>query len=215
MGNYLINEMAQGMGNDEQERIYPKMKVYSEFGYEQVITLIHKMTPAFSKGTIRGVLDTLPEVLGTYLPKGHTLKIDNLGVFSLSLEFADSEAEGENQQEGEKKAKTKYRRVQAKGVNFRVDKHLVRAINDHNTFRQTATKKKSTRSYTLEERLQRALDLIDRKGQMTLNDYASTNNLCRSSASKELAKLSADPHSGIKAKGRGPTKIWVHSEPNS
>ena len=212
MANFTIKEMAHGMGNNKKGRIYPKMRVYSEFDYDKVVDLIHTYSPAFSKGTIRGVLDTLPMIMKTYLPLGHTLKIDNVGVFSLSLGFADSEAEAKTQQESsEKEVKTKYRRVQAKGVNFRVDKQLVTDINVGSTFDHLSTKLAKPSAFTPEERLQRALDLIDKNGHITLQEYANTNKLSRSTASRELAKLSADPNSGIEAKGNGPTKLWVRS----
>ena len=142
----------------------------------------------------------------------HTLKIDNVGVFSLSLGFADSEAETETQQEDAgKKVKTKYRRVQAKGVNFRVDKLLVSDINYESSFEHLSTTLAKPSAFTPEERLQNALKIIDKQGKITLQDYAHINKMSRATASRELAKLSADPGSGIKAEGYGPTKTWVRS----
>lgn len=59
------------------------------------------------------------------LPMEHSLKINNIGVFSLALEFNDKKDESEDTKE-EKKAvtKKKYNHVRAKGINFRVDKSL-------------------------------------------------------------------------------------------
>ena len=109
MANYVIKEMPAGMGNGKKGRIFPKMQVYTEFDYDKVVELVHTNSPAFSEATIRGVLDTLAVVMKSYLPLGHTMKIDNLGVFSLSLEFADNEAETGSQQEAqESKSKKKY-----------------------------------------------------------------------------------------------------------
>ena len=82
MANYVIKEMPAGMGNGKKGRIFPKMQIYTEFDYEKVVELIHTNSPAFSQATIRGVLDTLGVVMKNYLPMGHTMKIDNLGVFS-------------------------------------------------------------------------------------------------------------------------------------
>ena len=204
--------MPTGMGNGKKGRIFPKMHVYTEFDYDKVVELVHTNSPAFSEATVRGVLDTLAVVMKSYLPMGHTMKIDNLGVFSLSLEFADNEAETGSQQEAkESKAKKKYHHVRVKGVNFKVDKRLVDDINKENTFERTTGNSSSPSPYTLEERLQRALKHIDKNGFITLQDYANLNRLNYSTASRELSKLVADPTSGIKAKGSASHKVWVRS----
>ena len=205
MANYVIKEMPEGMGNGKKGRIFPKMQVYTEYDYDKVVELIHNYSPAFSEGTVRGVLDTLSEVMKTYLPMGHTMKIDNLGVFSLALQFSDNPAEDDKQDE----PKTKYRRVEAKGVNFKVDKKLVDDVNRDNTFERASYNPASTSPYTPEERLQRALHHIDKHGFITLQDYANLNGLSSSSASRELAKFVANLASGITEKGAGSHKVWV------
>jgi len=133
MANYVIKEMPTGMGNGKKGRLFPKMQVYTGFDYDKVVELVHTNSPAFSEATVRGVLDTLAVVMKSYLPIGHTMKIDNLGVFSLSLEFADNELETVNQQETQEpqgtEFKKKYHHVRVKGVNFKVDKKLVDEIN--------------------------------------------------------------------------------------
>ena len=197
MANYVIKEMPTGMGNGKKGRMFPKMQVYTEFDYDKVVELINANSPAFSKATVRGVLDTLAVVLKSYLPMGHTMKIDNLGVFSLSLEFADDDTQ------------KKYHHVRAKGVNFKVDKRMVEAINKENSFERTTSNPSFPSPYTLEERLQRALSHIDQHGFITLQEYANLNRLNYSTASRELAKLVTDPHSGIKAKGTGSHKVWI------
>lgn len=213
MANYVIKEMPTGMGNGKKGRLYPKMQVYTEFDYDKVVELVHTNSPAFSEATVRGVLDTLTVVMKSYLPTGHTMKIDNLGVFSLSLEFADNELETVNQQETQEtqgtESKKKYHHVRVKGVNFKVDKKLVDEINKENTFERTNGTTTSPSPYSPEERLQRALNHIDKHGFITLQEYANLNCLSYSSASRELAKLVADPSSGIKPKGAASHKVWV------
>jgi predicted HTH transcriptional regulator len=141
---------------------------------------------------------------------GHTMKIDNLGVFSLSLEFADNEADSTDSQTTQEPAsKKKYHHVRVKGVNFKVDKKMVDDINQENSFERTTANPTSPSPYSLEERLQRALSHIDKHGFITLQEYANLNSLSYSTASRELAKLVLDSHSGIKAKGAGSHKVWV------
>ena len=212
MANYVIKEMPTGMGNGKKGRVFPKMQVYTEFDYDKVVELVHTNSPAFSEATVRGVLDTLAVVMKSYLPLGHTMKIDNLGVFSLSLEFADNETDMDSQQNPqETKSKKKYHHVKVKGVNFKVDKRLVDDINKENTFERTASTPNSPSPYTPEERLQRALQHIDKHGFVTLQEYANLNRLSYTTASRELSKLVLDPNSGIKAKGAASHKVWVRS----
>ena len=212
MANYVIKKMPTGMGNGSEGKTFPKMQVYTEFNYDKVVELVHTNSPAFSQATVRGVLDTLTVVMKSYLPLGHTMKIDNLGVFSLSLEFADNESDSEDPQETqEPSSKKKYHHVRVKGVNFKVDKKLVEDINKENTFERTTGNPSSPSPYSLKERLQRALSHIDKHGFITLQEYANLNHLNYSTASRELAKLVLDPNSGIKAKGAASHKVWVRS----
>ena len=210
MANYVIKEMPKGMGNGKKGRLFPKMQVYTEFDYDKVVELVHTNSPAFSQATIRGVLDTLAVVMKSYLPLGHTMKIDKLGVFSLSLEFADNEADSTGQQiTQEATSKKKYHHVRAKGVNFKVDKRMVDDINKDNSFERITGNSTSPSPYSLEERLQRALNHISKHGFITLQEYANLNGLSYSTSSRELAKLVLVPQSGIKAKGTASHKVWV------
>ena len=187
------------------------MQVYTEFDYDKVVELINSYSPAFSTATIRGVLDTLPTVLKTYLPMGHTIKIDGLGVFSLSLKFTNEMDENEetNPQHEASKTKKKYHHVKVKGLNFKVDKKLVAAINSESTFEHSGENAALRSPYSFEERAQRALTHIEKHGFITLQDYANLNHLSRSTASRELKKLASDPTSSIQANGAGSHKIWV------
>ena len=206
MANYVVKEMPDGM-NSSNGKAFPKMQVYTEFDYDKVVELVNTYSPAFSKGTIRGVLDTLTVVMKNVLPMGHTLKIDNLGVFSLALEFSDSTAETADAET----EKTKYHHVKAKGINLRVDQKLVDEINRENTFERSGHLSASPSPFTREQRLQRALAFIDKHGTIRLQEYANLNALSRTRASKELAQFVSDPSSGIKASGSGPLKCWVRN----
>lgn len=202
MANYVVKELPTGMAGNRKKRVYPKMQVYTEFDYDKVIELINTYSPSFSNGTIRGVLDTLGVVMASCLPMGHTLKIDGVGVFSLSLQFSDNKEGGE----------TKYRHVEARGVNFKVDKTLVNEINKENNFEREDYVQPKSSAYSRDERLQRAIQYISKHGFITLQDYANMNDLSRSSASRELAFFVKTPDSGIGIKGTGSHKVWVKKE---
>ena len=201
MANYILQEMADGMAN-KKKAPYPKMQIYTMFDYEQVIKRIHVHSPAFSEATIRAVLATLGETIRDVLPMGHSIKIDGLGVFSLSLGFSDAP---------EDEDKSTYRHVQARNVNFKVDKSLLRDINRQNTFERAEPGVKQFKKLrtTPAERLAKALDFIDRHGQMTLTDYTLLTGLSRSGASQELKRFTSDPASDLTTRGAHAFKVWV------
>ena len=178
MANYVVKEMPEGM-NSSNGKAFPKMQVYTEFDNDKVVELINTYSPAFSKGTIKGVLDTLATVMKNVLPMGHTLKIDNLGVFSLALEFTD----GKTKEADAETKKTKYHHVKARSVNFRVDQKLVDEINKENTFERSADLNTSPSPFSREQRLQRALAFIDKHGSIRLQEYANLNALSRTQTS--------------------------------
>ena len=63
--------------------------------------------------------------------------------------------------------------------------------------------------YTLKERIKRATNWIDKHGVITLQEYATLNNLSRTSASGELKKLSQGDEAPFESKGKGSHKVWV------
>lgn len=212
MGNYVLKEMPMGMGKGDSA-LYPKLQIYSMFDKDKVVKYIHEYSPAFSEGVIRGVLDGLANTIKSVLPMGHSMKIDGLGVFSLSLGFDEDPEDGltVDDETGEVKQKEKYRHVCAKSINFRVDPKLIDEINKDTTFERdtVGVMRNNKLTSSLEQRKKKALQLIKKEGFITLDEYANENNLSRSSASRELSRLTSDPNSGIKEKGSGSHKVWV------
>lgn len=211
MANFILQELPKGMG-DGKQKIYPKMLTYTRFDYDKVIEKIHDVSPSFSTGNIRGVLDAFVQALEVWLPMGHTMKVDGLGVFSMSLEFADGKtAEQDGVFEGTGEQKTEYRHVHAKTVNFRVDKKLIDSINAEATFDRImpGVKRAPKSKYTKEQRLKRTLNLIDKLGYITLDDYASLNEVSRAAASNDLKQFTADTSSEITYRGNGTHKTWI------
>jgi predicted HTH transcriptional regulator len=86
---------------------------------------------------------------------------------------------------------------------------MVDDINKENSFERITGNSTSPSPYSLEERLQRALNHISKHGFITLQEYANLNGLSYSTSSRELAKLVLVPQSGIKAKGTASHKVWV------
>ena len=211
MAKYILKEMAEGMA-DGHKALYPKMQTYSLHDYETVIEHMRDYAGSISDGMIRAVFDALVSVMKSWMPMGHNIKIDGLGVFSLTLGFDElSPSEKAAMENADDNPKTKYRHVCIKGINFKPDQKLLQALNKEATFErgeadvQVPQKTKLSR----EERLEKAKAIIEKNGFMTLYDYANATNQSRSVASKDLRQIVADPNSGITTRGTHSHKVWV------
>ena len=216
MAKYILKEMAEGMA-DGHKALYPKMQTYSLHDYETVIEHMRDYAGNISDGIIRAVFDALVSVMKSWMPMGHNIKIDGLGVFSLALGFDESSpSEKAAMENADDNPKTKYRHVCIKGINFKPDAKLLQALNKEATFErgeadvQVPQKTKLSR----EERLARAKAIIEKNGFMTLYDYANATHQSRSVASKDLRKIVADPNSGITTRGSHSHKVWIVKNDN-
>lgn len=213
MANFVLQELPEEM-SEGKKVVFPKMQTYSLHGYDTVIKHMRTYAGSISDGLIRAVLDALVSTMQSWMPLGHSIKIDGLGVFSLSLGFDTStpseKAISQEQQDGEA-PKTKYRHVCINGINFKPDPKLLKEMNKQATFDRVSTvvvvPKKC--KYSREERLEKAKAIIKKYGYMTLTDYALATEQSRSAASNDLKRLVADADSGITTRGSHSHKVWV------
>ena len=219
MPNYVLQEMSEEMG-DGKKKVYPRMQTYSLHDFDTVVRHMHEYSGSFSEGAIRGVLDALVTTMKSWMPMGHSIKIDGLGVFSLTLGFdtsTPSEATAARKQKNgnaDEELKTKYRHVCIKGIRFKPDPQLLRQMNKEATFERTETGVVVPRktSYSRDERIRKALAIIDKQGYMTLSDYAIATSQSRSTASKDLRQLVSDPTSGLVTHGSHSHKVWIRNK---
>ena len=211
MAKYILQELPGEM-TDGKKIVYPKMQTYSLHDYETVIEHMRDYAGSISDGMIRAVFDALVSVMKSWMPMGHNIKIDGLGVFSLTLGFDESSpSEKEALKNADDNPKTKYRHVCIKGINFKPDQKLLQALNKEATFErgeddvQVPQKTKLSR----EERLEKAKAIIEKNGFMTLYDYANATHQSRSVASKDLRQIVTDSNSGITTRGTHSHKVWI------
>ena len=216
MPNYVLQEMSEEMGNGKK-KVYPRMQTYSLHDFNTVVRHMHEYSGSFSEGAIRGVLDALVTTMKSWMPLGHSIKIDGLGVFSLTLGFdtsTPSEAAAAKKQKSSNadyEPKTKYRHVCIKGINFKPDPKLLQQMNQEATFERAETGVVVPRKPidSRDERIRKALAVIDKQGYMTLSDYAIATSQTRSTASKDLRQLVSDPTTGITTRGSHSHKVWI------
>ena len=164
MANYILKELPGEM-TDGKTIVYPKMQTYSLYDYDKVIQHMRVFAGGISEGIIRAVLDALASEMKSSMPWGHNIKIDGLGVFSLSLGFdtsTPSEKEIAQQQGRDDDAdpKLKYRHVCIKGINFKPDPNLLKEMNRQATFDRVGVEVPKKRKYSREERLAKAKEII-------------------------------------------------------
>ena len=216
MAKYILKELPKGM-SDGKKVVFPKMDAYNMLEYDKVLEEIGNQDSSLREGTIRSVLNALAKMMTTWLPEGHSMKIDGLGVFSLSLEFdtsTPSEKEiAKQQKKGAAKddQKTSHRHVRIKKINFKPDAKLVAEMNKVSSFERATPEVITTNKevYSLQERINIALGIIKEKGFMTLSDYTSATKQSRSGASNDLKKIVASPDSPIGVQGSHSHKVWI------
>ena len=218
MANYVLKELPGEM-TEGKTVVYPKMQIYSMHNYENVVHNMRVYANGIGEGIIRAVFDALAQTMVSWMPLGHTMKIDGLGVFSLSLGFDTSTPSEKGEKlkqeiDDDPDPKLKYRHVCIKGINFKPDPDLLREMNREATFDlvgvDVLVPKKSTLSR--EERLAKARSIINAEGYMTLTDYALATGQSKSTASDDLKRMVADPDSGITTRGHHSHKIWIEKK---
>ena len=204
MTQFVLKEMNDLDGKGKG-RVYPQVVINRLMTTEDLVERMQNNT-RLGSAVIHATLLSLGENIATLLDSGFSVKIDNFGTFSLALGFADKKG---NKLEDEDD-KMKYRRVMVKNITFKPESDLIFKINKNIRLERhvPGVVKSESDSFTPEERRLRAIDFIERHGQITLQEYANLNNISRSKASRELNKLEGIEGSGIRGYGNAPHKVW-------
>lgn len=204
MTQFVLKEMNDLDGKGKG-RVYPQVVINRLMTTEDLVERMQNNT-RLGSAVIHAMLLSLGENIATLLDSGFSVKIDNFGTFSLSLGFADKKG---NKLEDEDDKMT-YRRVMVKNITFKPESDLIFKINKNIRLERhvPGVVKSESDSFTPEERRLRAIDFIERHGQITLQEYANLNKISRSKASRELNKLEGIEGSGIRGYGNAPHKVW-------
>lgn len=206
MAKYKLQELPDMQGAGKR-KVYPRMVINRTLSLEDLTEKMKSHHRAFSPSTIEAVVMDLEDMMVEVLSMGYNVKLDGIGTFSLSLEFEDDKPT-EMQEEGDKML---YRKVGVKNVNFKVDPEMLEQLRRETGLEREMSGVKVIKKnlYSREERIARALEVIERDGYITLTDYAYINNLCRTAASKELKDITSDANSPIDWRGNGSHKVWI------
>ena len=206
MTKYKLQEMPD-VHNTGKRRVYPKMVTNRTLSRKEFIKRMQGYHRGISESTTEAVLLDVADMLVEMLSMGYNVNLE--GTFSLSLGFEDDKpTEMQNADD-----KMTYRKVGVKDINFKASPEFIREVKretDRDLERDMGGVKVIRKQlYSREERIARALEVIEKNGVLTLGDYASINNLSRTAASMELKELTNDKTSPIDSLGRGSHKIWV------
>lgn len=208
MPKYKLVEMTD-LRNTGKRRVYPKMVVNRTLSQTEFIEKMKGYNRSLAPSTVEMAVTEVRDMLVRLLSMGYNVTFDELGTFSLSLGFEDDKPT-EMQSDDDKMI---YRKVGVKNVNFKPSPDLIKDLKnetDRDMERDMGGVKVIRRElYSREERIARALKVIDDRGFISLTDYACINNLSRTAASLELKEISADGSSPICSTGQHSHKVWV------
>ena len=121
MAEYIKREMPNMDGKGERKAYY-KIRTYSNLRSEEFINKICYPGSGLNKGDVSKVMCRMVDEMKRWLAEGHTITIDELGTFSLSIGVLDDD-EVEDFEGNGKKVNAK--RIGVRGVNFRPEKQMV------------------------------------------------------------------------------------------
>ncbi len=214
MPKYKLQEMPD-IHNTGKRKVYPKMMVNRTLTQSDFIEKMQDYNRALSTSVIEAVVTDVKEMLVRMLSMGYNVKLDGLGTFALSLGFEDDKTTEITRNDD----KMAYRKVGVKNVNFKPDAELVKDLKretDKDLERAMSGVKMIKKIHsTREQRIAKALEVIEKKGFMALTDYAFVNNLSRTVASQDLKEICAEPTSPIMPIGNHSHKVWVRRTGNN
>ena len=208
MAKYKLQEMGD-MRYDGKRRVYPKMVINRTLSRKEFVKMMQNYHRGISESTTEAVLTDVVDMLADMLSMGYNVNLEGFGTFSLSLAFEDEKPREILNPDD----KMTYRKVGVKDINFKASPEFVKDVKretDRDLERDMGGVKVIRKQlYSREERIARALKVIEKNGILTLGDYASINNLSRTAASMELKELTCDKSSPIDSLGRGSHKVWL------
>ncbi len=205
MTKYTICEMPDVRKNGEK-KTYAKVELVRNLNFQEFMERCMQTSTAVSKVAMEAAMRQITENLAFYMGMGYSVTLDGLGTFKAKLgtrKGKKKNAEGEN----DYKPST----LGVAGVHFRADKKLVKRTDEECDLEHGDTVMLSTTPYTREERLQKALEYLDKHEFLRVRDYMILVQMRQSTATLELNRFCKNPDSGISSKGSRSSKVYVKS----
>ena len=207
MAQYIKQEMPNLNGTEEPQ-VYYRLKTNRNISSKEFVKHISRNDSAVDRGEIEGVLIRIADGLAELLGNGYSVTLDGVGTFKAGLGLKrDKEMDSFEEDETKRNARS----LQLTSINYRADKTLVREANRRCKLERYGESRLRKSPYTKEQRLQLALEFLDKNSAMRIGDYMQLTGLSRTTATMELKAFRQDPASGITFVGRGSPKVYVKS----
>ena len=205
MAQYIKQEMPNLNGTEEPQ-VYYRLKTNRNISSKEFVKHISRNDSAVDRGEIEGVLIRIADGLAELLGNGYSVTLDGVGTFKAGLGLKrDKEMDSFEEDETKRNARS----LQLTSINYRADKTLVREANRRCKLERYGESRIRKSPYTKEQRLQLALEFLDKNSAMRIGDYMKLTGLSRTTATMELKAFRQDPASGITFVGRGSQKVYV------
>ena len=203
---YIKKEIVDLNGTGRTQAFY-KMAL-SPMSYEQFVALCAR-EGHLDESTILGVLSLVSEKLALSMAEGFSVKLDGIGTFYAKLGVRDDMLQDAFEAgESSRNANS----IMVTGVAYRADNDLIRTTDRKCTLERGGVSRIRKSKLTLEERIQKAREFLEKNVMMRVPDYVKLTGLSRTTASLELRRLASDPTSGIASKGVRSQKFYVLSK---
>ena len=205
MTKYIKQEMPD-IRQTGEKKIYYRLKTENHVDFHHFIETLHHSNNGISEADAIRVLLSTAEHLAGLLGKGHSVTLDGIGTFKATIGLEeDKELDTLDGNETKRNARS----LRLKGVNFRADKELVKKARKDCQLQREGTARIHRSPYTKEQRLNLALEYLEKHGAMKIADYMELTGLSRTTATLELQEFRRDMNSGIDFIGRGSAKVYV------
>ena len=205
MAKYIKQEMPD-IRQTGEKKIYYRLKTENHVDFPHFIETLHRSNNGISEADAIRVLLSTAEHLAELIGKGHSVTLDGIGTFKATIGLEeDKELDTLDGNETKRNARS----LRLKGVNFRADKELVKKASKDCQLQREGTARIHRSPYTKEQRLNLALEYLEKHGAMKIADYMELTGLSRTTATLELQEFRRDMNSGIDFIGRGSAKVYV------
>ena len=205
MAKYIKQEMPD-IRQTGEKKIYYRLKTENHVDFHHFIETLHHSNNGISEADAIRVLLSAADRLAELLGKGHSVTLDGIGTFKATIGLEeDKELDTLDGNETKRNARS----LRLKGVNFRADKELVKKARKDCQLQREGTARIHRSPYTKEQRLNLALEYLEKHGAMKIADYMELTGLSRTTATLELQEFRRDMNSGIDFIGRGSAKVYV------
>jgi len=186
MAQYIKKEMpdVHKTGNN---LVYYRLKRWETLDFKEFTHRVWKANRLYTPSVIQGVVMALSSELAYQIAQGHNVKIDGLGTFHAKLGLDENSHRKKMDDFEEGTTKLNATHLDVTDVGYRADKELVWAANRSCDLERGGESRIRRSRYTKEERIERAIDFLHRKGVMHVRDYAELNDLSYAGAYKELS----------------------------